>query len=66
MHNISSPSLSSPARKALRIPDAADQYGIGRSTIYNLLKQGKLRDVKIAGRRLVLAEDMDRLIYGEG
>ncbi len=51
--------------RALSIKDAARTYSIGRSTIYILLKQEKLRDVKVLGRRLVLVEDLERLLGGE-
>jgi excisionase family DNA binding protein len=39
-------------RRALRINDAAAAYGVGRSTIYKLISEGKLVTVKVAGRRL--------------
>ena len=42
-------------RRALRINDAAAAYGVGRSTIYKLMQEGKLATVKVAGRRLVHA-----------
>jgi predicted DNA-binding transcriptional regulator AlpA len=51
--------------RALSISDAARAYSIGRSTLYLLLKQEKLRDVKVLGRRLVLVDDLERLISGE-
>ena len=37
-------------------------YSIGRSTIYILLKQKKIGDRKIAGRRVILVHDLERLI----
>ena len=49
-------------RRALRINDAAAAYGIGRSLIYKLMSEGKLATVKIAGRRLVLRDNMEALL----
>ena len=39
------------------MPDWAKYAGIGKSTAWMLVKEGKLRAVKICGRTLVLAED---------
>ena len=35
---------------------------LGRSTIYALIKEGKLRTVVIAGRRIIPATEADRLL----
>ncbi len=43
----------SPAPLALRVKDAASALGCSRSTLYLLMKRGKLRSVKIAGRRVI-------------
>lgn len=53
-------------RIAYRIDDAANAIGLSRSTIYELINAGKLRSVKAAGRRLILAEDLKAfLLAGE-
>jgi excisionase family DNA binding protein len=49
-------------RRALRINDAAAAYGVGRSTIYKLIGEGKLATVKVAGRRLVPCDNMEALL----
>ena len=49
-------------RRALRINDAASFYGVGRSTIYKLIAEGKIETVKILGRRLVLRDSMEALL----
>jgi excisionase family DNA binding protein len=38
--------------------------GIGRATLYNLVKRGQLRFVKLGGRRLVHRDDLLRLARG--
>jgi predicted DNA-binding transcriptional regulator AlpA len=54
--------LASVERRALRVNDAAAAYGVGRSSLYNLMKQGKLPNVKIAGRRVIPCEAMEALL----
>lgn len=49
-------------RIALRIRDAAIVSGLSRSTLYELLKAGKLRAVKIGGRRLILRDSLEALL----
>ena len=51
-------------RIALRIRDAATISGLSRSTLYELLKAGKLRAVKIGGRRLILRDSLEALLRG--
>ena len=51
-------------RRALRVGDAAAAYGLGRTTIYKLMKDGKLATVKIGGRRLIPREAMEALLKG--
>lgn len=47
--------------KARRIPEACEALGIGRSTIYKLAKQNKLKLVRIAGRTVVPETEIERL-----
>ena len=47
---------------AYRIPDACAVLGLGRTSIYELIAEGKLRAIKVAGRRLVTAESARALI----
>lgn len=49
-------------RIALRIRDAVIISGLSRSTLYELLKSGKLRAVKIGGRRLILRQSLEALL----
>ena len=46
---------------AWRVDDAARQLGVGRSSIYKLAGEGKLRLVRIAGRTTVPDEEVLRL-----
>ena len=50
---------------ALRINDAARLAGLGRTSIYELIKTGRLKTVKIAGRRFVPMSALRHLIEGQ-
>jgi excisionase family DNA binding protein len=47
------------------IPDAQRALGIGRSTAYRLIEDGKLETVKI-GRRTLIRVSSIRALAGEG
>jgi excisionase family DNA binding protein len=51
--------------KARRIKDACAALGVGKSTLYKLRSEGKLRMVHIAGRTLVPESEIDRLAAGD-
>lgn len=74
---MSSPALSAtagpgrqilPADTALtyRINDAVALSGLGRSSIYKLIAEGKLKSRVIAGRRLIDAQSLRDLMRGAG
>jgi len=50
------------AIRALRVNDFSKAYGIGRTTLYALIKAGKIRTVKIGGRRLIPVDAAESLI----
>ena len=54
--------LAACGRLAYRVPDACTALGIGRTSLYELVKAGKIRLVKIAGRTLVPRSELDRLL----
>ena len=52
-----------PANKlAYRIDEAGEVSGLGRSSIYELIGDGRLSSVKVGGRRLILHEDLEALL----
>jgi excisionase family DNA binding protein len=53
--------INEPPR-ALRIPAACRTLGIGKSLLYQLAREGKIRFVRIAGRTLVPASEIERLV----
>lgn len=58
MNNIA----ESPAPLANRIPDACRRLGVGRSSLYELIKSGDLRTIKIGTRTLVPESELQRII----
>ena len=51
-----------PDKLAYRVSEAAAAIGIGRSSLYELISEGKLKPVTIAGRRLVPRAELERLL----
>jgi excisionase family DNA binding protein len=47
---------------AYRVEDFCRAYGIGRSTVYELIKEKELKSAVIAGRRVIPASEGDRLL----
>ena len=47
---------------ASTIPDTCRRLGIGRTLLYDLLKQGKLRAIKLGARTLIPETELQRLI----
>jgi excisionase family DNA binding protein len=48
--------------RLLRVDEAARLLGIGRSLAYDLIRSGRLRSIKIGGRRLVPLAAIDEAI----
>ena len=61
MHN----NTASDAPLAYRIKDFCRLIGISPSTLWKLAKEEKIRLVRIAGRTLVPASEIVRLLDGE-
>ena len=51
-------------RRALRPKEAAKAYGVGRVTLYEWMKSGKLTSVKIGGARLIPVDCLEALLAG--
>lgn len=47
---------------ALQIPDAVKVSGLGRSSIYKAIQEGKLPTRKAGKRTLILADDLRKFI----
>jgi excisionase family DNA binding protein len=56
--------LPQDAVLAYRINDAVKVAGLSRSSLYALIGEGKLRSVRVAGRRLIPADALRDLLRG--
>ena len=52
------PSCSEPEKIAFNIPQACAATGLGKTSIYEAIKSGKLKSIRVCGRRLVLKDDL--------
>lgn len=66
--NRPSPTIGGPMQsapedypRAFRVKEAAAAYGLSRSTLYKLANEGRLRTVKIGGRRLIPRDALEAL-----
>lgn len=48
--------------RAYSVRDFCKAYGLGRSTTYEMIKAGRLKSIRIGGRRLIPAEAAEALI----
>jgi excisionase family DNA binding protein len=53
------------SRRALTLFDFCDFYSIGRSTAYLLIRTGKLRSIRVGGRRLIPVDAAEALLKPE-
>ena len=51
-----------PEKIAYRIDEAVHASGLGRTTIYDEIKSLRLKSVKVAGRRLILRDDLEAFL----
>jgi excisionase family DNA binding protein len=51
--------------RAYRIPDACRLLQVSRSHLYELVKRDALRMIKIGGRSLIPAAEIERLLSGK-
>lgn len=54
-------SVSTVGKMAYRVNEACQCLGIGRTSLYELVKAGDLKLIKIAGRTLVPRSEIERL-----
>jgi excisionase family DNA binding protein len=57
--------LTELPKRALRMNDFCECYGISRATAYKLMKLGKLRTVRVGGRRLVPVDVAEALLQSK-
>lgn len=58
-------SLTFDQRLALSIPETADVLGVGRNSVYGLIKAGKLKAVKLGARNTITTDSIRALLHAE-
>jgi excisionase family DNA binding protein len=51
-------------RRALRPKEAAANYGVSRTLIYEWMKSGRLASVRLGGARLIPVDALEALLIG--
>ena len=51
---------------AVSINDTAKSLGVGRTTVYEMIKDGRLKAFKLGRRTLVRVESIRRLVDAQG
>src|ERR1051325_2250367 len=54
--------VNAPQKKLLKAKEVCELFQVSKPTIYEWLKQGKLKSIKIESRRYFLWEDIEELI----
>ncbi|MFO1128370.1 MAG: helix-turn-helix domain-containing protein [Rhodospirillales bacterium] len=49
-------------RRGYSIPEFGAVIGVGRTRLYEMIKSGELRTVKLGKRRIIPASEIDRLL----
>lgn len=49
-------------RRCLSVEQTAEYLGLGRTTVFNMLRAGELQTLKIGARRLILRASADAFI----
>lgn len=60
------PTTPESHKLAYRIDEAVKASGLGRTFLYERIASGELKSIKVGGRRLILREDLVRLLSPSG
>ena len=60
-NTLSQPRPTDAPKHAFRVDEACYALGIGRTSLYELVKLGELKLIKVAGRTLVPLSEIERL-----
>jgi excisionase family DNA binding protein len=53
---------ASPGRRAFSVNEAAAAIGLSASSIWKWISLGQLRAIRVGGRTLITAEELDRVL----
>jgi excisionase family DNA binding protein len=51
-------------RRALRMDEATQYSGLGKTSIYDAIRAGQIEATKVGRRRLIFRESLDRFLTG--
>ena len=52
-------------KRALRPREVRAAYGIGKTKVYELIREGRIRSVKVGSARLIPVDELEALVAGE-
>jgi excisionase family DNA binding protein len=62
LQHANTPLQTRPEKLAFTIAEACASIGIGKTSIYELIAEGKLKSIRAAGRRLILRSDLETFL----
>ncbi len=62
--NVAGVGVVTVAPVSMSVDKAVDYTGVGRSTLYDMIKNNELPIVRVRGRTLLLREDLDTYLRG--
>ena len=51
--------------RAYRVNDFCQAYGFGRTKVYEMIKSGELKSIRVGGCRLIPADEAEALLKSE-
>ena len=64
-HPRNNQTVASDEPLALTIRQFCKRFNVGRSTLYQYIKAGRIRSVSVCGRTLISMKEADRLLSGK-
>lgn len=60
--NTKKPATVPIPRLSVGVEEAAELLGLGRSSVFNLMKDGQLRSIKVGKRRLIAMSELEAFL----
>lgn len=49
-------------KRTMKVTEAAEMLGISKGFVYNLVREGKIRSIKIGRRIIILVEEIETIL----
>ena len=66
LQHANTPHTPAPEKLAFTIAEACASIGIGKTSIYELIAEGRLKSILAAGRRLIRRSDLEAFLESCG